>query len=810
MTLVEAARQFAAAGYSVVPARTDGTKAPAAFWKQYQQRCPTTAELDAWLSSGEYDGIGLVCGAVSGNLEMLELEGRAVAEGYVQQFQAALAAHGLDGLWTRLNTGYLEVTPGRGLHWLYRVDGAPARNLKLARRPATTAELADKPAEKIKVLIETRGEGGYVVVAPSAGRTHPTGGAWVVAAGGIATIPTLTEDERDVLHAVASTFDQMPTDEPSDNPSGKSTANVTPDGERPGDVYNAKADWQDILDGWTRVDRMGNGWSWRRPGKNVGISATTGTSSDGADRLYVFSTSTEFQTEKPYSKFAAYALLRHGGDFKAAARALYRDGYGTRPPDPVLQLVHGAKTPTNGSSALAPEPSEDKRHAGLTDVGNADLLVAAYAHRIRYVPQRGRWLSWSGHRWVWDDAGTVVELAKRTILALDTDSSDAIAQHQRRSLSRRAIEAMVALARSDPGITVEFPDLDAHPYALCTPTGVLDLATGRLTPPHPEDLHTRSTRVSADPDQPTPRWLRFLDQTFGGDTELTEFVQRLAGYSATGSVDRHVLPFLHGPGGNGKSVFLDVLRAVLGDYAGTAPAKFLMAGQQQHETEVARLAGLRLVICSEVNQDDRFDEAKTKLLTGGDALTARFMRQDHFTFEPTHKLWLMGNHQPKVAGGGESFWRRLRMVPFTHTVPPEQKVEGLAQILVEEEGPGILHWIVQGAVAAKAGLREPEIVMSATRLYADEEDALARFLADRVHIGGGRLARVDTAQLRRAYEDWCRDEGERPVPPQVLGRELRTRYDVEQVRSHGRRFYVGVTLLTLDETDEQPPHWGDR
>ncbi len=818
MALRDAAHAFAAVGCAVVPTRTDGTKAPAAFWKQYQQRRPTADEIDGWLTDGQYDGIGLVCGAVSGDLEMLELEGRAVAENYVQQLQAALTDHGHGDLWQRLNTGYLEVTPGRGLHWLYRVDGPARPNLKLARRPATAAELAAKPGEKVKVLIETRGEGGYVVVAPSAGRTHETGLAWVVAAGGPNSIPVLTEDERDALHAIAATFDRMPVDELRDNRANNFTGSDTSAGQspgnRPGDDYNAKADWADLLDGWTKVRSVGDGWAWRRPGKDRGISATTGTSGDGADRLYVFSTSTEFDTERPYSKFAAYTLLNHGGDYSAAAKQLRRDGYGTPPADsdPVLRLVHnsGHNPPpkVNGSSALAPEP-EERRNAGLTDVGNAHLLVAEHAHHVRYVPERGRWLSWSGHHWVWDDAGVVIEYAKQTVLALDT-ADENVWKHQKRSLSRRAIEAMVALARTDPGICVHFTDLDAQPYALCTPTGVVDLRTGKTSPPRPEDLHTRSTRLASDPDCPTPRWTAFLEQTFGGDGELIGFVQRLAGYSASGIVSRHVLPFLHGPGGNGKSVFLDVLRMLLGDYAGAAPAKFLMAGQQQHETEVARLAGLRLVICSEVNQDDRFDEAKTKLLTGGDALTARFMRQDHFTFEPTHHLWLMGNHQPKVSGGGESFWRRLRMVPFTYTVPDDAKVEGLAQILVDQEGPGILAWIVAGAVLSRQGLKEPEIVMAATRTYASEEDALARFLADRVHLGGGRLARVDTADLRRSYEEWCRDEGEKPAPPQVLGRELRTRYDIDQVRSNGRRFYLGMTLLAPEGDDERPPHWSDR
>ncbi|MFK5279863.1 phage/plasmid primase, P4 family, partial [Lacticaseibacillus paracasei] len=190
-----------------------------------------------------------------------------------------------------------------------------------------------------------------------------------------------------------------------------------------------------------------------------------------------------------------------------------------------------------------------------------------------------------------------------------------------------------------------------------------------------------------------------------------------------GVVSHHILPFLHGAGGNGKSVMLDVLVQLLGDYATTAPAGFLMTGRSD-ESAIARLSGQRLVVCSEIDQSARFDEAKVKLITGGDKLTARFLYGQYFSFVPTHHLWLMGNHQPRVEAGGESFWRRLRLVPFNVTVPKPQRIERLAQIMADEEGPGILAWIITGAVTAhRDGLAEPAAVMAATDEYASEEDA---------------------------------------------------------------------------------------
>ena len=468
--------------------------------------------------------------------------------------------------------------------------------------------------------------------------------------------------------------------------------------------------------------------------------------------------------------------------------------------------------PTDGATALAIEP-EPATGPGRRPAPNEDntalLLVDRHGHEIRYTSGRGTWLTWNGHKWDSDDDDHIHELTRD--IARHLPEGEGWATYKKRALSYNGIRGITSLARSDKRITVRHEHLDAHPYELNTPAGIVDLRTGELRPPDPSRLHTRSTTVAPDFDQPTPRWTKFLTDTFHGNEDVLPFLQRLVGYSATGLVTHHVLPFLHGPGGNGKSVFLDVTHNTLGDYAGSTPSKFLMAGQTQHETEIARLSGLRMAIASEVNQDDKFDEAKVKLLTGGDALTARFMRQDHFTFSPTHHLWLMGNHQPKVTGGGESFWRRLRLIGFNNTVPDHQKVEGLDRILLEEEGPGILAWIINGAVdVIKNGMNPPASVMAATNTYASEEDALARFIDDRCNIGGGDMVRLNTAELRRAYTTWCDAEGEKPMSPQVFGRELRTRYGVEQARSHGRRYYLGIDLYADEEEPEQPEEWWDK
>jgi hypothetical protein len=353
-----AAAAFLDAGCSVLRVRADGSKAPVGSWETAQQTAAGREAVDGWFLGG-HPGIGVVTGAVSGNLEMLEFEGRAIAENVHGQLQELAEASGLGELWHRVATGYRELTPSGGVHLLFRVAGAPVQgNRKLARRPSTPQELrehqvvevararrqhADDPevlqrrlstiaaltCEKVpQVLIETRGEGGFVVVAPSGGPTHPNGKPWTLDCGGPSSIPMITAAEYRALHDLARALDVLPRREvhaPRTMPVGSQ-----PSAERPGDRFNRLASWDDLLvpHGWQPLFQRGDERYWRRPGKSEGISATTGRNDH--DRLYVFSTSTEFEANRPYDKLGALALLEHGGDIAAAARSLAADPrYGT-------------------------------------------------------------------------------------------------------------------------------------------------------------------------------------------------------------------------------------------------------------------------------------------------------------------------------------------------------------------------------------------------------------------------------------------------------------------------------------------------
>jgi hypothetical protein len=392
--LLEAARAFHAAGVCILPAALDGSKMPGKPWKHYQTERPSLALVEQWLT-GDADGIGAVCGAVSGGLEMLELEGRALDK--LGEIAEAATAAGLADLWARFTLGYCERSPSGGVHWLYLVDGEAKPNTRLARNTAG------------EVMIETRGEGGWTILAPSAGRTHPSGKPWELISGTPATIPTISAAERDELHSLLRAFDEYRRPEPSHNTSagGPTPRQGAPDpfgvtqerpaGEvTPGDDYAARTTWRQILEpyGWRELFTSNGRTYWRRPGKDRGMSATTGGAADGVDRLFVFSTSAApFETEVPYSKFGAHALLEHGGDYSAAARALAASGYGSRPDPfavaagvatsaPAATATGNASTADNASVAdatgtlTASEPSGEQQTA-------FDALVAVEATKLR-------------------------------------------------------------------------------------------------------------------------------------------------------------------------------------------------------------------------------------------------------------------------------------------------------------------------------------------------------------------------------------------------------------------------------------------
>lgn len=467
-----------------------------------------------------------------------------------------------------------------------------------------------------------------------------------------------------------------------------------------------------------------------------------------------------------------------------------------------LEAVHFDEVETPSIEELAAEAPRD------TDAANVDAFVRLHGKGYRFVVEWGAWIAWSGKRWELPGArGRVLQAAvlvareehyrcRGRLAALqaelrplklapqkDEDRIERIETAIKReaklllwhtnSQNQGKLEAVAkGLERC---LTVRMAELDADPWVINCANGTVDLRTGDLRPHDRDDLLTQIVDIEYDLEARAPLWSAFLSTAMRGSIGLTTYLQRLVGYTLTGLTAEHILVFHHGnTGSNGKSTFLATLRALLGEYACSAPRSLLFEpknGAEPHPTELARLWGKRLAICSEVPEHAELAEAKIKDITGGDVLAVRRMTENFWDLTPTHTLHCAGNHKPTVLGTDGGIWRRIKLVPWTVTIAEQDRDADLGEKL-RAELPGILAWAVRGCLEWQLiGLAEPVEVTGAGAEFRAESDVLAGFFASQcVFEPEGRES---CKALRKAYESWCDDLGHRPVGARTLWRRFR-------------------------------------
>lgn len=480
------------------------------------------------------------------------------------------------------------------------------------------------------------------------------------------------------------------------------------------------------------------------------------------------------------------------------------------PPDPWTPDA-AAHTTSNGRRAPVVVADEKALLDGHrpTDLGNADRLVAHLDGRARYVDTWGKWLVWTDEG-VWrvdPKQARIIELAKqvpRAMFRLASETgSDSLWKWAKRSEAASSIKNMIDMARGTPGVLLDHHQLDAHPWLLNVTNGVLDLRTGQLHPHDPDLLLTCQAPCAYDPDAQAPLFEACLE-VWQPDPTVRAFLARAAGTSLTGVAVEKVFVNL-GDGGNGKGKFYGALQDTLGPDYSVVPHKSLLVMERhsQHDTVVARLRGARMAIAGETDAGDRLDDAKVKMLTGGDLLEARRMREDPWQFRPSHTLFLHTNHRPRVRGDDEGIWRRLRLIPWDVTIPPGDRDEHLAAKLAAE-APGILAWAVRGCLEWQThGLGEPDPILDATAQYRAGEDHVGRFLADCCYLGD--TARVPAADLRSAYETWCDNAGETVWSAKAVGQKLQAKgLDTARLGNRNIRTWIGIGLLETTTHSDEP------
>jgi putative DNA primase/helicase len=851
--LYQSVLEYYEGGRCVLPPVAKGAKYPSIIennelkavpWKIHTAQRVTPTQLKAWFGNGTHVGVALAGGLASGitlddgtrtSAEFLDIEYGET----VNAFIALAKARGYEALLNRLPW---EDPPRGGLHtgWLCIES---AGNTKLATRqigihPDGTPEL--------ETLIETRGEGGLLVVAPTPAGIHPDvpERGYVMVRGSWAEMPVISPEARQALLECARALNEYVDPEP---PEDIDRPNHDPPEGSPGEDFNRRATQADVRailerHGWA-VDHSLRGTDFlRRPGKSVGYSATLG--HVGPNILYVFSSNaTPFrgphgdQPGTAYKPFGVYGLLEFSGDFQAAARMLALDGYGASRNGHVPVADNDGPPIESEPDPTLSANTDEEIH--LTDVGNGLRLVKQFGADIRHIFTWKKWILWKDGRWVMDEGGLIEWHAKQVIAELyawaqrevgalvaesaaDDSDEDAQDEHLKRvkailkwahaSENGNHIDLMVKRARVNPVVQLRHDQLDVDPMLFPVANGTIDLRTGVYRAPHRQDFITKQSPVLYDPDAGCPRWLAFLQRIMGHPQQhdtlspevrdqqikradrMITYIKRLTGMSLTADITAQQLQFLYGPGQNGKSTFLNTILALMGDYGMQAAPNFLLVREhEQHPTELTDLFGKRFVSTIEIEKGKELAEALMKTLTGSEHVRARRMREDFWEFAPTWKVWLAANDKPKVKGRDKATWRRIKLIPFEVIIPDEEVDPNLPQTLLQEL-PGILNWAIEGCHEwQEKGLDEPQEVTDATAAYREETDILGQF----IHECGVTQKDIKTQSsvLHKAFEDYA---GQSLSP--VAFADLMKASGYKKTTIRGKVYWLGIGLpqLTLD------------
>lgn len=445
----------------------------------------------------------------------------------------------------------------------------------------------------------------------------------------------------------------------------------------------------------------------------------------------------------------------------------------------------------------------------LTDQGNAERLVYRHGADLRYCTAWSKWIAWDGSRW---DTENPLEVERRGVLAAraireveaasvkDADFRKTLEGWAMKSENDKLLGATVRRARAIREVEVRPEQLDADPWLLNCPNGVLDLKTAKLRRGARAMLQTKMTSVAYDPAAKCPQWRRFLDQIMDGNQNLVAFLKRAVGYSLTGDTRHHAMFFLHGSAGrNGKGTFLKTLQMLLGNYAKTVGRQILVdRPKDAHPADLASLQGVRFAVVSEADENAHISHDTVKQLVSSDRLPCRGMGKDWSEIEPTHKFWYMVNDVPRFRADDTALLARIKLVPFLVSFLGREDTELQDKLLAEL--PGILTWAVEGCLecAAQGGLKAPpEVEAHAEKVRAANDD-IGRFLGEECNVGPG--LRVAKRALYATYKTWCEENGTHPLASKNLGARLEKR-GFGEVKSNGIEYRLGLTVrLSNDST----------
>jgi putative DNA primase/helicase len=436
-----------------------------------------------------------------------------------------------------------------------------------------------------------------------------------------------------------------------------------------------------------------------------------------------------------------------------------------------------------------------------TDTTNADRLVKQFGDLIRYNPAWKKWLCWNGKFWETDEGEIRInEYVKMMVRGIYRDMLDTSDYRERLEIekfavsseSMRRINACISLASKRPEIRITSDDLDIDPMLLNLENGTLDFSSNTFREHSKSDYITKIARVNYDINAACHVWENFIREIMNYKPALIVFLQTAAGLGVTGVTREQVMFILYGSGANGKSTFLNTILNLLGDYAvSTQTETFLKQNADKISNDIARLRGTRFVTTTETEQGKKLAEPLIKQITGNDKLTARFLFSEYFSFLPAFKIYMATNHKPLIRGTDYGIWRRIRLIPFTTTIPAEKQDKDLEDKL-KAEWSGILNWLAEGVVRWRAeGLKTPDEITSATDEYRSEMDVIGNFIKEQCIQNPAGQIRI--RELFRDYQNWCADNNEHACSERFFSMRLKE-MGYKQIRTSEARYWAGILL----------------
>jgi putative DNA primase/helicase len=747
--LLETALAVVRSGISIIPVATD--KNPrfdllppkdqhSSTWKPYRERLPTQTEVEYWHQHGAQ--FAMVCGAL-GDLIAIDFDDATFYDRFMQIADVGGCV--------------IQRSGGRGYHLLFRT--------KLHVKPEGLAYVPADNAAKRSVVIETRGVGNVIGMAPS---LHHSGRYYEVISGDLGTIPYVDDTTIQTLLATARAMTEVevPVFQPSprvQRPYLNGDASVI-------DTFNQRYSIRDELEAAGYVPRTARGYI-RPGGSNPTIEVY-----DDSNTAYHFNTNDPlFGATDPF-KVWMYARGYH--DFTSAVReaASLMDMKPTPKPSmtpPINATVQHSHVRDVFHPILTSAP--------MTDLGNAECLEALHGDQLRYCRDGRGWLTWSGHHWKQDrdvEAGQIYwsmmrERQQAASTIADTKRATSLFEwSKKRGENNNGIKAGLEVAKMLPRFNTSIIEYDTSPWLLGVQNGVIDLQTQTCRPGQQDDMITMQANVHYDPNATCPAWRQFLIDIFNNDQELIKYIQRVVGYCLTGSTKEQKMFLLFGGGANGKSTFISTLSYMLGDYAKEAHSPMLDAHRSGDQTnDLAMLRSVRFVTIVETESDKRLDEPRVKHLTGGDMITCRFLKREFFSYRPNFKIMMATNYLPAIRNMDVGIWRRLEAIPFTQSF--EHRMDKTLDQRLLTETSGILNWALDGLRDWLAhGLGSCEAVERAKKNYRGASDVIGQFLDEKYIITDNDNDDIPAKAFYYEFEQWAKARGERAMTSTSFGRIL--------------------------------------